>query len=281
MSEIASTTLDSPEFRRQPVATKRRRARPILRWLRVAARVLLVLAPMAALAYWMLTSPVWSLQAFSVSGTQRMAPSAIEISLKRLRGENLLRLSLPSLQESLGSLPWVRSVAIRKRLPNRLSVRVIERQPSAVWRSGEGRFLIDEGGAVIAAVPDGSALAWLEVRTPASTAEASDQHRDHRLGRREAIEISARLEQLLDPAIGRVSVVTSLGQGDYQVEFEGLEFPLVVDKDIEEQKLEWLARLLPQLVTRYGPLSSIDLRFERRVVLQPAIGSGEAGPKVG
>jgi hypothetical protein len=34
--------------------------------------------------------------------------------------------------------------------------------------------------------------------------------------------------------------------------------------------LRWLEAVLPQLLARYGQLDGVDLRFARRIVVQPA-----------
>jgi cell division protein FtsQ len=52
-------------------------------------------------------------------------------------------------KQKLESLPWVRSAAIERRLPDTLYVRLVEREPMALWQHGGKIELIDRTGAVI------------------------------------------------------------------------------------------------------------------------------------
>ena len=51
---------------------------------------------------------------------------------------------------SIGSLPWVEHVTVRKVYPSTLEVRVTERQPFAIWQHGARLSLIEADGQVIA-----------------------------------------------------------------------------------------------------------------------------------
>jgi cell division protein FtsQ len=52
-------------------------------------------------------------------------------------------------KEQLEALPWVRSASIERRLPGTLYVRLVERQPLAVWQHDGKQELIDRDGTVI------------------------------------------------------------------------------------------------------------------------------------
>lgn len=52
-------------------------------------------------------------------------------------------------KRQLESLPWVRSAAIERRLPDTIYVRLVEREPMALWQHGGKIDLIDRSGAVI------------------------------------------------------------------------------------------------------------------------------------
>lgn len=52
-------------------------------------------------------------------------------------------------KQKLESLPWVRSALIERRLPDTLYVRLVEREPLALWQHGGKIDLIDRTGAVI------------------------------------------------------------------------------------------------------------------------------------
>ncbi len=52
-------------------------------------------------------------------------------------------------KQQLESLPWVRSALIERRLPDTIYVRLVEREPMALWQHGGKIELIDRTGAVI------------------------------------------------------------------------------------------------------------------------------------
>jgi len=52
-------------------------------------------------------------------------------------------------KQQLESLPWVRSAVIERRLPDTIYVRLVEREPMALWQHGGKIELIDRRGAVI------------------------------------------------------------------------------------------------------------------------------------
>ena len=70
--------------------------------------------------------------------------------------------------------------------------------------------------------------------------------------------------------------VEALSDDDARLHSAALPFPLVVTAGRVEPPVRRLAELLPELRRRYPRLAAVDLRFSRRIVVQPAIGS-EAG----
>jgi cell division protein FtsQ len=50
----------------------------------------------------------------------------------------------------IGTLPWVKSVSVRKIYPDTLDVQIEERQPFAIWQHGSELTLIEASGNVIA-----------------------------------------------------------------------------------------------------------------------------------
>lgn len=61
----------------------------------------------------------------------------------------LLSYNLSAMKERVQQLPWVRSVAIERRLPDAISLRIIERAPVARWQYQRQYYLIDADGNAI------------------------------------------------------------------------------------------------------------------------------------
>ncbi len=73
-------------------------------------------------------------------------------------GQPLLGIDTEAARERLKQLTWVDQASVVRMLPDSLYVRLIERQPLALWQQG-GRFdVIDRAGAVIESGLDGARL---------------------------------------------------------------------------------------------------------------------------
>jgi cell division protein FtsQ len=64
-------------------------------------------------------------------------------------GTPILAIDPERAKRQLESLPWVHSALIERRLPDTIFVRLVERQPMALWQHGGKIELIDRSGAVI------------------------------------------------------------------------------------------------------------------------------------
>jgi cell division protein FtsQ len=64
-------------------------------------------------------------------------------------GTPILAVDPARAKQQLESLPWVHSALIERRLPDTIYVRLVERQPMALWQHGGKIELIDRSGAVI------------------------------------------------------------------------------------------------------------------------------------
>ncbi len=99
----------------------------------------------AALREWALTSPRFELEEVAFSGLQR----ASRVELLRLaaltKGQNLWTLDVDALERAMDQHPWLRTVAVTRRFPSRVSVEVTEHTPVAMAVLGELYVLDDEG----------------------------------------------------------------------------------------------------------------------------------------
>ncbi|HEX5320101.1 MAG TPA: FtsQ-type POTRA domain-containing protein [Stellaceae bacterium] len=84
-----------------------------------------------------------------VVGRHTTDPATIMEALGAQRGTPILAVDPMRAKEKLQALPWVRSAAIERRLPGTLFVRLVERQPLAVWQHAGKHELIGRDGEVI------------------------------------------------------------------------------------------------------------------------------------
>ncbi len=122
----------------------------------------------AALAY-LLSAGSWQVRQIDLDGAALTSPEAITAALG-VGGHNIFTVEPQGAAERLLALPTVREAEVWGELPARLMVRIVERQPALVWQRGDGRFVLDPSGFVLA---EGSAAAFQQ-DLPSVNARAGD-----------------------------------------------------------------------------------------------------------
>ena len=117
---------------------------------RLAALVLSI-ACAGALIY-LLTAKALTVQTLTIVGASATSRDEIAAGVG-VMGDNIFTVEPQAAAERLVALPTVREVTIWPELPDRLVIRITERQPVLIWQSGSDRFLVDERGVVMALNP--------------------------------------------------------------------------------------------------------------------------------
>lgn len=130
-------------------ATRRRRR------LRHLGQALLVLLPLAALAWVVLGSSWLAVDRVAVTGTGRLSTEAVVQAAAVAPGTPLARVDTGEVQDRIAQLPPVASVTVRRTWPGTLSVEVTERTPAAAVLSGSGGgvTLVDASGVLFGGEP--------------------------------------------------------------------------------------------------------------------------------
>ena len=118
--------------------------------------VVLAVLGLAAILWWGLRHPVFSIVAIQVQG-DLVHNNVVTLRANvthRLSG-NLFTMDLGAARKAFEAVPWVRTAEVRREFPNRLSVRLHEHQPVALWGDeGESRLLNNFGEVFEANVGD-------------------------------------------------------------------------------------------------------------------------------
>lgn len=261
-----------PNFRRAYVQPAPRR------WF---ARRLGLLAHLIALAA-AAAGAAWSLQALkradvlridtvTVEGNRRLSPGEVAGLVAPLRGENLLAADLEAGREGLLASGWVRGAELRRVLPSAVHVRLDERAPVGLGRIGSRLYLVDETGHVMDehgprfADLDLPLIDGLSGGAPVSDADA----------RRAAL--AARL--LADVAAhgglaDRVSQVDVADPRDAVVLLNGDPARIHLGERDFAARLRTYLDVAPALREAVPDIDYVDVRFDRRVYVGPAAGSG-------
>jgi len=92
----------------------------------------------------------FNLREIKLKGQEHTSDSAIIAAVGLGPGVTLLGLDVEAARTRLEGLPWVKTAAVRKALPDRLLVEIEEREPFARWRWAGEEMLIDRDGNVLA-----------------------------------------------------------------------------------------------------------------------------------
>jgi hypothetical protein len=68
----------------------------------------------------------------------------------------------------------------------------------------------------------------------------------------------------------KLSRIEVLGDEDFRLHTAALPFPVLVTRGQVGPKARRLLEILPELTQRYSRIAAVDLRFSRRIVVQPA-----------
>jgi cell division protein FtsQ len=283
MSPRIRVSIERSEFERAPTprrgnAVRRSRRSLMARWLKPLAAMLALAAGPAAAMTWLMTSPRFAVRELSVVTGERVPELWVRQALAGVVGDNLPRLPLARAQAILRDHPWVESASLRKDLPARLVVRVVERQAVALLRADDGLHYLDARGVRIAPF-DPSAergvdlplISVVAAGTPAAgTPAAGTPAGDEAAVLRPAVRLLSEIDEVGSPWIAGMSEVEILGEEDFRLHTSTLPFPVLVKIGTLNQRARRLEELLPHIVERYGA-AAVDLRFARRIIVQPSV----------
>jgi cell division protein FtsQ len=180
-----------------------------------------------------------------VDGRVRTDPAALREQIDITVGEPLLGIDTAATRARLETLTWVEQASVVRMLPDSLYIRLIERQPLALWQR-EGRFsLIDRAGQVI----EGATPAqWRQLRVPVG--DGAPVH-------------AARLFALLstEPALSeRVVAATWVGERRWSLHLDN-RTDVLLPEDDPQGAWRLLAVKERQEALLERAVSVIDLRF--------------------
>ena len=180
---------------------------------------------------------------------------------------NIFRVPMEQRRAQLEAMPWIEHATVMRLLPNRIRVHVEERVPVAFARQGGSIGLVDANGVLLDVPPDApgsySFPVVAGIRATDSAASRADRMKLYAAFLRDMDSdgkgSSSQFSEidLSDPE--DVKVLVPDGNSEVLVHF-GTENFLARYRKYQDHIVEWR--------TQYPRLSSVDMRYERQVVLQ-------------
>ncbi|BDQ37425.1 hypothetical protein SYK_17850 [Pseudodesulfovibrio nedwellii] len=121
--------------------------------------------------YRLMTShPYFELKEIHVTGNDRLTHGDILNNANVALGLNCMEMNVGEVERKLSANPWIKSVTVRRDLPNRLYIKVQEKVPAFWTRKGDGLYFADAQGEDIAPMNPGE-LASLPILSVAEGLE--------------------------------------------------------------------------------------------------------------
>jgi len=267
--------------RQKPVEIRRRKFGKKARktYFRVAFAVFVVAigaGGLFAAGNFLLTSPQMTLASPSLvelSGNHFVSRASILEIFAADRGRSVLRIPLARRRAQVEELPWVERATVRRALPNRIEVSVVERTPVAFLREGANLFLVDGQGQILDRPLEG------DFHFPVVTGISAVMPREERAQRMKMMmDFLGGIQQVRAGAQESVSEIDLSDANDLQATLAGLQgAPDAVlvhfGNSGFHDKFQVLLNNIGQWEAAAGRVASVDLRFEHEVVVNPETSS--------
>lgn len=90
-----------------------------------------------------------TVQEVYVSGRRQVSLKVLAATVGVKRGDNILTFDPAKTREKLLRLGWIKEATVTRRLPNEISITLVERRPLALWQKDKRLALIGHDGEVI------------------------------------------------------------------------------------------------------------------------------------
>jgi cell division protein FtsQ len=275
---------DAPVGRRKAGVRVRLRGLPATKWGRIfAGCLLLVCLGVGVAAFLMARSYLLHDERFVIQSS-----SAIEFEgnahvtraqLLGIFGEdverNIFTVSLEQRRAELERLPWVAHATVMRLLPNRMRVSIVERTPVAFVRQGSHIGLVDANGVLLDMPMDTKVSQHYSF--PVVTGISADEPLSTRSARMKIFErFTSELDGSGENISQELSEVDLSNPEDVKALIPDHSAEILVHFG-EDNFLDCYRKFkehLPEWRTVYPKLSSVDMRYERQVVLEMQPGSG-------
>ncbi|MDE2665718.1 MAG: FtsQ-type POTRA domain-containing protein [Acidobacteriota bacterium] len=262
------------EGQRAAGKTKGRTVREVLRWSLKLSFGLLLASMLSFGLYWvrdrLYHSPRFDIAITEINGLQQISQNQVLLKISELAhpDRNLVRFDLDRLRRNLELIPWVKTVVVRRVLPDKLIVDIEERQPVAFARVGQETLLIDEEGTLLENNPEQLSQADFPVILGMESGFTPEILRRNR----ERIELYLQLIGALNrggAGLSRdLSEVHLQDPGNVSVILDGDTVLVYLGRGGFQTKFRRYLAASRELKKKYRNLDSVDMRYRDQVVIR-------------
>jgi cell division protein FtsQ len=254
--------------------TKGKSVREVLRWSLKLSFGLLLISMLSFGLYWMRDrlyhSPRFDVAITEINGLQNISQNQVLVKISELQqpDRNLMRLDLDRLRHSLELIPWVKTVVVRRVLPDKLMIDIEEREPVAFARVAQGTLLIDGEGILLENNPENLSQPDFPVILGMESGYVPEVLRRNR----ERIALYQQLMRSLNrggAGLSRdLSEVHLQDPGNVSVILNGDTVLVYLGRDGFQEKFRRYLAASKELKKKYRNLDSVDLRYRDQVVIK-------------
>ena len=170
-----------------------------------------------------------------LAGNRRVPPDAILAALGFGLGQSIFDADIQAARRRLEKLDWVASAEVKRRYPDDISVRIVEKLPFALWQSAAGLYVVERDGSIITAkgIEEFVHLPLLIGDGGSNASDIVDAVAQHR-SLESRVKAYQRVSQRRWNLILDDGVLVKLPELGWQKELDALEH-LIVDKGILER----------------------------------------------
>jgi cell division protein FtsQ len=213
-------------------------------------------------AYRLLThAEVFQISGVDVKGVRHLSEADLEGIAGMFKGQNIFRVDLDAAARRAQVNPWVKEIRIYRRLPNRISMTVVERVPVAILDAGAGRYLIDSEMVVIGRIAMSEASPWPLPVVAVKDCKAIPGEPVNAKGMAEALTLLAEISARGGWSLSKVMVKANSPE-TLSVIYAAHEFKIGSGNYAE--KLRRLAEVMADVKQRGLDIAYVDLRPDRQ-----------------
>lgn len=202
------------------------------------------------------TDSRFEVQKLAVSGLKRVEENQVLAKASFEVGTNLFHVKLDRIRERVEELPWVRHALVERVLPDKIIIKIVEREPIGLARIKGEVFQFDMDARILDPDPvSGSSFPILD-------GLRMDDHK----GNLEKVDLYRRVvEDLGQTALSEIHINNS-----QEVTVVSASDPLLVNLGTVDFRSRWIKylQLKPQIQRQYPQAVRVDLRFRNQVIVR-------------